>query len=242
MILTDSALTNKPCILLYGQAGVGKTRFWLTAPGKIRVLGWDRRPEEWWKPYLHKGIDYEHYSAFKQEFPLRGETDEIMVSKIKSKNSELLEKFFQDLEISLKSPSFSTIVVENGTEVNSTNKLAEFGKVTKIMPTDYPALRNTLRRITNLVAQHGQNKVFILTCEENEIYVGNKASGKMKQDADKTFRHASNVILRMTNDVNGKCEFKATIEKCVFNYGLTGSELTNDEIDYSVLHELIFGE
>ena len=243
MILNSSSLSKCLSMLVYGEDGSGKTKFWLTAPGKIRVFNFDRKPEAWWEPYLVKGIDHEQVVGYKQEAPLNGETDEKMIAKIKDKNSEIMEKFFQSLESAWKSSAFSTIVIDNGTEVNSVNKLAEFGKVSKIMPTDYPALRNTLRRMTNLASQYGA-KNFIITCEENEKYAGNKGTGIMKQDMDKTIRHASNVILHMTKKLeDNTIHFKAVMEKCTLNNDLVGMELDGDngEIEFDVLHELIFG-
>jgi hypothetical protein len=229
MLLTNNTLSDKPIILVYGSEGTGKTHFILSAPGPIAISGWDRKPEMFWKPYISKGISYEHYAAFKQECPLKGESQDGMILNIKTTNSATLERFFQTYLADLKSQQSASVVIDNITKINACNKLASFGRVGNIMPTNYGELRSTMTRIFDMASSH--EKVVIVTSEESELYVRSTATGRMKPDG-------VNTILRMTRDTYG---FKATFEKCSLNYNLYGEELEDEDISYANVLALIKG-
>jgi hypothetical protein len=123
-----------------GEVGTLKTSFWLSAPGPIVVLSFD------------KGTD-----GVVQEFQ---ETKDIYLKEYTWNNGisnrpdqqaaiDLVEEFIEDFEHAINLPNVRTVFIDKETELWDVVKYAEFGPPQSGTPKDWDAPKGLMRRMLN---------------------------------------------------------------------------------------------
>lgn len=123
----------------FGEPGTGKTTFWLTAPGPIIIMSFDRGLEGVVEEFTKvKDIYVDEY----EWAPAAG------VSLDQQEAIDLREKFTENFEHAIQNAR--TVVLDKETDVWGLFKFAEFGVSEKGAPLNWDALKGRLRRLYNM--------------------------------------------------------------------------------------------
>jgi hypothetical protein len=128
--------------------------------------------------------------------------------------------------------------------------MSSFGKLTKIMPNQYDEVNAIMRSILRAPEENGKN--LIVTRKFKEKYVSAKTTNKdgstgTKDSWDGTYipsgyKDTPYLVQCNVEQWYDKDEmaFKMRFDDCRLNMGLTGSVLTDSEIDFMVIASMIY--
>jgi hypothetical protein len=129
----------------FGEEKVGKTTFWLGAPGPIVIFNLDQGLEGVVEKFqVEKDI---YVSEIKWAPTDQLDQDEAI---------ELRDTFAADFEHILKSTDAKTIIIDKESDLWELYRYAEFG-APKDAPLNYPSLNQRYRRVMNLPKAYGVN-------------------------------------------------------------------------------------
>lgn len=233
---------------LYGPPDSGKTEFALSAPGPGVLITLDRgiegmalnpNPPDWRNADMFgvKAIGVPMATQMSQADYLKYWTD-----------------FYTEYKAALVNPDIRTVILDGDSDSWELQRLAEFGRLSKVPPNMYDNVNAARRVMYNRAFDSG--KIFIATNRVRKVYID-----KLNSKGEPELNNSGNVVrvwngeyerqgfsdqdylwqvhLRMDYD-REKEKFSATITKCKPQRSLEGYSLEGDECNFQGLVQTIF--
>lgn len=221
-----------------GTDKVGKTHFALTTPGDIGYLNFDRG--------LRGVVEKFHADKSVNVFPYEP------LSQLTGQGDEAYDKawaqFQADFRYSIR--NFKTTVVDTMGEAWGMLRLAEFGKLTQVMPHHYTRANMLIKGLIDEVYDE-EGKNLILIHSMKDTYENDKRTGKIEIDGFKKIYHAVQVAVRLKKEFTladqveeGDSQTKIFMEvkACRQNIAIEGEVLEGPGpmLNFSALAQMVF--
>lgn len=227
----------------------GKTGFSLTAPGPIGFVALDRNAENVAikAQQLGKTIQFADFTRGKYAAPIVGAPQpNFHVNRWKSINETLL-MFAGDSAI-------RSIVIDTGTQLYEDIRMALLGKLTQVMPHQYGAVNDELRKLIQTLNTSGKH--LIVTHKLDKEYKNDKWDGKsyerkgwkdLSYQCQINLRHECEMVKESDPDMieQGRLirpQFCTIIEDCNQNPMLKGLELYDADSTFLELAMRVYPE
>lgn len=249
---TDLTPDDKPAISVYGQEGVGKTRFAATAPDPIGLLALDKKSKRTFQKVAQAMgkkvlVNKSDYISGKDAIKLAMLDSEVVAERkqIKEFYGGLFKKIM-DTGLALAAhPEIETIVVDTATQLWDWIMFSHFGRRNQIESfqrgapnQDMIDLINALRS-KNLVLIHRASEEWKDTGEVDSQGRKKQApSGKFKADGFTRMGYFATVIAELTSApkaVSADDKYKIKLVRCQPNSLLEGQNMD----EYSLCGENI---
>lgn len=193
-----------------GHQKEGKTDFSLSAPGPIAIHSFDEGVSGPAERYFKEGkrIRVAHYAKITP-----GSNDAAQVAK------QVWAEFRKDFNEALATPEIRTIIIDSHTEQWQAQRLAEFGRVDKVMPQRYSVVNSELKGIISDIRR--ANKIGIMIMRLKKQYVGNDWMGGYEPGGFGEMEFESDINLHAWRASDDK-KFYATVKSTRFNPMLQG--------------------
>jgi len=206
-----------------GQEGKGKTHFALTAPGPIAVLNIDMGLEGIVDKFSDKVIMYQDY-IFNKDI---GDTDEYIRVWNNAKD---------DFYDALHTEKLRTIVCDTWTEMYDLVRLAEFGKLEKVLPFYYSKVNSQMNAMIHEALQFDKNVILISKVKPE--YINDRATGLYVRAGYKDTGFLVQVeVKHFKNEDN---DFSIKVIKSRKDPTLEGEILSGELCSFPMLASLVF--
>lgn len=216
-------------VQIYGETGTGRSSLALSAPGPIALMHADEKLDGIVEPFTSKGKDVQLHNF--------GGTFSGSTEQIAQQANAAYMKFMEAWNDAFRWAR--TIVLDTHTELWELLRLARFGKLAQVKPIHYGPVNAEWQSIFKAFRRQDRCNLICIG-KIRERYVNDKPTGVMEQAGQKEFNYLGDIRVRMDKDVvDGGLSFTGTIEKGWFNAAAEGIELTDDQLEWGQLLELV---
>jgi len=219
----EIAIKHRLVLSSMGRESRGKTHFSLTAPGPIAVLNIDMGLEGVVDKFNDKVIMYQDY-IFNKDIG-----DEAEYARVWSNAKD-------DFYDALRTEKLRTIVVDTWTEMYDLVRLAEFGRLEKVLPFYYSKVNSQVNAMIHEALLHDKNVILISKVKAE--YIDDRATGQYVRAGYKDTGFLVQVEIRHYK--NDDDEFAIKIEKSRINNKLVGEHLSGELCSFPMLASLVF--
>jgi hypothetical protein len=216
-----------------GEEREGKTQFGFTAPGPIACFPFDNNTPELIQKWLkmkkilipNESLDYTEATAMQEWKPIW----------------DRFEALWKD---AVNSPSIRTIMCDTGTEAYELCRLAEFGKLAEVMPTNYARVNAKFKRLIDMTYTTDKNIIFIHQLKD--VYKNNNRTGERQLSGYGLIGYKVQINLRHwrllenRDEVVGTEGFGISIVNCTQNETLAGTFLEEPSNTWQDLGQLVY--
>lgn len=220
----SSAVKHRLIVSVEALEGVGKTTFALTAPGPIAFINFDYGLEGVIEKF--QTVKPIYVAAVRLDF--MGGKDQVIAAAEKE-----LVKFETNYQTALRQAR--SIVIDTGSEMWELLRLAEFGKLDKVLPHQYASVNQQMTRLIKLAYDGDAN--LILTHRLKAEWINDKRTGEFEFAGMKDVPYLVQAHARMWIDGDG---YHLRVNKCRQNATVRGLELVNEMINFPFLASIIF--
>jgi hypothetical protein len=206
---------------LEGREKEGKTHFALTAPKPLAYLNFDKSSAE---DVMRKFREQQIFA--KNYWPTS--TDQASYQVI-------WEMFRRDYDALLQS-DVRTIVLDTGTEIYNISRMAEFGKLTQVMPHQYARVNSVFRQLFN--DAYTTEKNIVIVHKKKKEYIENDWTGKWERSGFSETGFLVQINVECRRDPQPPYDFVAQVLNCSLNGDLMGLELRNGMNSFPTLAQL----
>ena len=196
----------------------GKTSFIMTAPKPILYMNFDKSSEEDMGGRLAGQPIY-----IKNYWPASSEQDAC---------KKTIDEFHSNYRDALSTASIRTIAIDTGSELWEMKRMADFGKLTQVMPIQYSRANMWYRALFNDALQC--NKNIIITHKLKKEYMDNDWSGKYEAQGFSQVPYLVHVSVRLSREEKPPYLFRLSVNECTQNALIKGMELTSDPRDLAL--------
>lgn len=225
-LLTLDSIPNRLIVCIEGLEKDGKTWWWCTAPGPSFCFNMDLSTKNTARLFTGNKI------ALKDYFPANRSQDA---------HVKVIEQFDTDLDKVIKVPDFRTIVIDNATTLWHNLRMAEFGKVTQVMPHQYTLVNTIMQTWLNKLNNCGKNIIYTHRLDkEYKKMPGDKQdswTGAYERKGYGKIGFEVQVIVRVFSrwDHQTGINFISRVEKSALNGYLAGKEYMNADSNFQSL-------
>lgn len=224
-VLTAANIKRRIIMTLQKRQKHGGTHFALTAPGPIAYCNFDKESLEDVLPKFvgKKQIAPKNYWLNKQEI------ESASKQGVQDAATAVINAFEADFNALLQS-NVRTIVLDTETEMNQYKRLAEFGKLTQVMPHMYTVVNQWFRNLMDQVMYSDKN--LILLERRKKEYVNDSWSGGYDRagfsEAPFLVQLNANIERLDTPNAAGSFPFELTVLDSSQNALIKGLKLQSD--------------
>lgn len=207
----------------------GKSHLALTAPAPIFYHDFDEGLEGTIEQFVRSGKEI--YTA-RYRMPAKSSTPDE-----KQKEAELISERYQTMFYDSVRRGEGTVVIDTHTEEWEIRRLAAFGKLTQVMPTQYAQVNNAFRADIREAYESGMNVILLQKLKKE--YTGNSWNGKYEPGGYTDLPYLVQCNIEAYRDPNDG-EFKAYVKDCRQNMNLAGTVLEGPMCDFEMLLMQVF--
>lgn len=247
-VATGFTLANKPAkrrllLSLEGTEKTGKDHFAFTAPGDIYFHSFDFGDEGVIQKFQPGG---EHYRdglrIYKADYDLNIKPN-TAVQDAADTARPVWATFCKNYEDGLQKGR--TTIVDTGTEAYEVLRMAEFGKLTQVMPHHYAPVNQAMKGIWRGASDTDSNLIILHRMKEE--WINKVVNGKDKGEKTGNWVMAGYSGTYFEAQVCARCykeegEFKMLIFDCRQNPAIEGMVLEGSMLNFSTLGQLVFPE
>lgn len=232
--ISDGAVKNQTCVLLFGYGGCGKTTFVTRyAPDPIALVNFDRRAEN----AIRKARKDYGKTIFKAEIGYPGNILRMGDEKSKQVAQNALDRLFYNMEWAVRESekgNVRTIAIDTGTELDDIMSVAAKGIIGKPVK-DYGASKGLINRqwLSMFLDVRNSQAHFIVLARAAEIWKSNEPTGRYKHKVSETVYDsvdwAGQVRLKTRMNRNDRKKFELEITKAGVNIAELGETYSEDE-------------
>lgn len=243
-----TAKLRRLMVSIAGPASTGKSEFALSAPGLGAVLALDRGLEGCLMNPNPPAARNPNFAFHIIEIPKSGQSNSNEFYK------EYWKKFYSTYRAILEIPEIRSVVLDGDADSYELQRLAEWGRVTKVPPIQYEAVNSARRVMYNRA--YDSRKIFIATSRVKKVYEtvfnpdgtpkktdnGNDVrewNGQYEREGFRDATYLWQVHLLSKYDEEAK-QFGAEIQMCKFDRSLEGLTLWGDDCNFLGLVSTIF--
>lgn len=228
--MTDEYVPQKRRLIMSaeGLELTGKTHFALGGPEPIIFIDVDLGTE---------GVIHKFQQAGKR----------IMIHKVyvpkKAAKSDYEELWIKTKDIIRQAYSLSsgTMVWDTESEINELARLANFGKLTQVMPHHYAQVNRELRDIMDWAYDSSMSSIFLRKLKPKWVDGNRTKEYEGMGWGDMEYKCQVNITMHRLDGDDGP-EFSATVRKCRQNPAITGTVLSGPTCNFDFLLSLVHGE
>lgn len=216
-----------------GEDRDGKTQFGLTAPAPIAIFPFDNNTDEMISKWIKRkkilvpnvSLDY---------------TDATEIGEWKP----VWERFEELWKDAVNSPSVRTIMADTFGEAYELCRLAEFGKLTEVMPTNYARVNAKFKRLIDMT--YNTDKNVILTHRLKDVYKGKDRTGERTLAGYTDIAYKVQIVIRHWRILDnrdpetGDEGFGFNIINATQNEKLAGTYLSEPDNTFAGLGTLVY--
>lgn len=234
-ILTQSSIKRRIIMAVQKRPKNGGTHFSLTVPGTVAYLNFDKESGE---DVLPKFINKKPIAP-KNYWLSKADMDGADKKDVQDMAKAIIDEFEADFYALLKSDARS-IVLDTETELNQYKRLADFGKLTQIMPHHYASVNQWFRTLMDQVMYSDKNLVLLERSKKeyvNDSWSGGYDRAGFSEAPFLVQLNAAITRLEYPNE-NGVYPFEMTVVDSSQNANIKGLKLQSDPskpADWSML-------
>ena len=214
-----------------GMPGKGKSTLALSAPGPIALFDFDTGLEGVVEKFLDEGKKI----YIPDESLKHGDTQD----------PKVWDKMWQSFKVhyfrALDCKDIRTVVIDTATEAWELVRLAEFGKLSQVLPHSYGPVNAEFRRL--LRRAYDSDKNLILIHKLKPKYVNDKRTDEYEMSGFSGTPYdvqCSVRVWRHRRDVDGDVDFGMTVLKCRPNAEVEDEELVQPMSNFAFLAATVF--
>jgi hypothetical protein len=241
--LATGKVKHRLLVSVEAQEKAGKNHFGFTAPGPIYFHSFDFGDEGVIQKFQPGGRYYrEGLRIYKAEYKLKvapGSAVQLAADTARPVWATFYQNYYEGLRLG------RTTVVDTATEAHEVLRMAEFGKLTQVMPHHYAPVNTAMKDLWRAAADSNSNLVMLHRMKEewentvvNGKEKGNK-TGRWEMAGYKGTYFEAQVCCRAYKEDG---QFKLLVFDCRQNPDLEGMVLEGEMLNFKTLGMLVFPE